>query len=63
MQRISHPEQLAEWKEDILSKRPASVKTLVISSGTCGQASGSGEIVEQVKKELARRDLEDSVVV
>jgi NADH:ubiquinone oxidoreductase subunit F (NADH-binding)/(2Fe-2S) ferredoxin/Pyruvate/2-oxoacid:ferredoxin oxidoreductase delta subunit len=63
MDKIIHPEQLEEWKNEILSDRPPTKKTIVISSGTCGQASGSLQIIDAVKKELEKRDLKKTVDV
>jgi NADH:ubiquinone oxidoreductase subunit F (NADH-binding)/(2Fe-2S) ferredoxin/Pyruvate/2-oxoacid:ferredoxin oxidoreductase delta subunit len=63
MEKIRHPEKLEEWKSSILSKRSDSRKTIVISSGTCGQASGSLQIIEAVKRELEKRALKKTVAV
>jgi NADH:ubiquinone oxidoreductase subunit F (NADH-binding)/(2Fe-2S) ferredoxin len=63
MQRINHPEDLAVWKSKILAGRVPSRKTIVISSGTCGQASGSLQIIDSVKQELKKKGLSDRVEV
>lgn len=63
MERINHPEELASWKSEILADRIPSKKTIVISSGTCGQASGSLQIIEAVNQELAKKGLKNSVDV
>jgi len=63
MERINHPEELASWKSEILSERLPTKKTIVISSGTCGQASGSVQIIEAVKAELKKKGLTDEVQV
>jgi NADH:ubiquinone oxidoreductase subunit F (NADH-binding)/(2Fe-2S) ferredoxin len=63
MERINHPEELASWKSEILSERLPSKKTIVISSGTCGQASGSLQIIDAVDQELKKRGLKDRVGV
>lgn len=63
MDKLDHPEQLLEWKQKILSARPAYEKTIVISSGTCGQASGSLLIVEAVREELKKRKLKEKTGV
>lgn len=63
MERINHPEQLASWKAEILADRLPSKKIIVISSGTCGQASGSVQIIDAVEQELKKKDLQDSVEV
>jgi NADH:ubiquinone oxidoreductase subunit F (NADH-binding)/(2Fe-2S) ferredoxin len=63
MRRINHPEDLAAWKSEILAERVPSKKTIVISSGTCGQASGSLQIIDAVNQELEKKGLSDRVDV
>jgi NADH-quinone oxidoreductase subunit F len=63
MERINHPEQLASWKGEIMEGRLSTKKTIVISSGTCGQASGSLQIIDAVNQELGKRGLQDKVDV
>ena len=63
MERINHPEELASWKNEILAERLPSKKTIVISSGTCGQASGSLEIIDAVNEELKKKGLTETVDV
>ena len=57
MKRLSHPSQLADWRARLLAERPAGRKTVVVSSGTCGQASGSPGIIDAFRRELDRRGL------
>jgi NADH:ubiquinone oxidoreductase subunit F (NADH-binding)/(2Fe-2S) ferredoxin len=61
MQKINSPEQLIEWKRKVLAKRPPYKKVIVVSSGTCGQASGSLPVIEALKHELEKRNLENVV--
>ena len=61
MKRLTHPSQLADWKVRLLDERPAGRKTVVISSGTCGQASGSLGIIDAFRREVERRGLGDAV--
>lgn len=63
MDKIINPEQLSEWKEEILSRRPVYKKTIVISSGTCGQASGSLPVIAALNEELGKRRLKETVGV
>jgi len=63
MDKIINPEQLNEWKEEILSKRPDYEKTIVVSSGTCGQASGSLPVIDALNQELDKRHLKGSIGV
>jgi len=60
-QKINHPEKLLEWKQKIISSRPAYRKTIVVSSGTCGQASGSLPVIEALKAEIKKKGLEENI--
>ncbi len=61
MRLLTHPSQLADWKARLLEKRPVHEKTIVVSNGTCGRASGSLGIIEALGRELDRRGLGDTV--
>jgi NADH-quinone oxidoreductase subunit F len=61
VKQLTHPSQLAVWKARILEERPVPKKTVVVSNGTCGQASGSLGIIEALGRELDRRDLRETV--
>ncbi|MGD2245098.1 MAG: NADH-quinone oxidoreductase subunit NuoF [Candidatus Aminicenantes bacterium] len=63
MERITHPNQLLEWKDTILADRPPFDKTVVVSSGTCGQASGSSAVIEALIQELKRKKLKNKVEI
>jgi len=63
MMKISNPEQLKIWQKELNSKNFAFPKTVVISSGTCGQASGSNQIISAVNQEVKSRKLQDTVEV
>jgi NADH-quinone oxidoreductase subunit F len=58
---LTHPSQLAGWKARLLEERPVFKRTLVVSNGTCGRASGSLGIIEALGRELDRRGLKDTV--
>jgi len=61
MRILTHPSQLTEFRERLLAERPAGEKTVVVSSGTCGRASGSLGIIDALNRELDRRELRDTV--
>ena len=61
MKRINHPDQLNDWKSQIIADTPRYKKTVVITSGTCGQASGSLQIIDAFFKELEARHLQEDV--
>jgi len=58
---LTHPSQLTVWKARILEERPVPKKTVVVSNGTCGRASGSLGIIEALGRELDRRGLRETV--
>jgi NADH-quinone oxidoreductase subunit F len=61
MRKLSHPDHLAEWKKIILEERPSYDKVISVSSGTCGRARGSLQILETLKQEIERRKLSSTV--
>ena len=58
-EKITHPNQLLEWKNNVIANHPSYIKTIMISSGTCGQASGSVPVIEALEKELVKRNLKN----
>ncbi len=60
-EKINNPEALESWRKEILLSRPPYKKVIVVSSGTCGQASGSLSIIEATRLELERRGLKKKV--
>jgi NADH-quinone oxidoreductase subunit F len=61
MKNLTHPSQLAELRARLLAEHPAGQKTVAVSSGTCGRASGSLGIIDAFNRELDRRDLREKV--
>ena len=61
MKNLTHPSQLAELRTRLLAERPAGQKAVVVSSGTCGRASGSLGIIDAFNRELDRQDLREAV--
>src|SRR5512137_2312036 len=61
MKRLTHPSQLADWQSKLKEARPAGRKTIVVSSGTCGQAAGSLGIIDALRREVDRRGLADEI--
>ncbi len=61
MKKLAHPDHLREWKARILEARPAVEKTIVVTSGTCGQASGSLQVIDALRAAIAARGLEKKV--
>ena len=63
MAPLTSPSQVAEWRGRVLAARSASRKTVIISSGTCGQASGSLKVIEAFREEVRARGLEGLVEI
>ena len=61
MRMLTHPNHLTEWKTKILEERPSYQKTIAVTAGTCGQASGSLVVLETLRRELEERGLQDTV--
>jgi NADH-quinone oxidoreductase subunit F len=61
MIKLTHPSGLQNWKARLLSERPHYEKIIAVSSGTCGRASGSLQIIDALQEELEKRDLRESV--
>ncbi len=61
MRKLTRPDDLAAWKKEILASRPAFEKTIVVTSGTCGQASGSLQVLDALRREIGRRGLADRI--
>ncbi len=61
MMKLTDPSQLAAWKARLEEERPARDKTVVVSNGTCGQASGSLAIIEALGREIESRGLQENI--
>jgi len=61
MKPLRSPQELSAWQAEIVASRPPKSKTVVVSSGTCGQASGSLDILQAFREELRSRQLESKI--
>jgi (2Fe-2S) ferredoxin len=63
MNRLSSSDDLARFRQDILSERNMQYNkpTLLVSAGTCGQASGSNDIIRMIKRIMLERGLQDRI--
>jgi NADH:ubiquinone oxidoreductase subunit F (NADH-binding)/(2Fe-2S) ferredoxin len=52
MERLQSPGDLRLLRERLLRDFDPSVRTLVIPAGTCGQASGAGELIREAEKAI-----------
>lgn len=63
MNRIKTFEDLNSLRKSLLEQNGCSNKTITISGGTCGEASGSLTVTKAIRQELERKGLADSVHV
>ena len=61
MNRLKSPTELEEFRKRILSQRDPGKPCIVTSVGTCGLASGAGDVVEAIQQEVKRNGLEKRV--
>jgi NADH-quinone oxidoreductase subunit F len=53
--------QIEELRNEILSKRSPDQREIVVAGGTCGFASGASEIIDALKNELKKQELDRDV--
>ena len=63
MEKLTHPSRIRDWRAAVLAGRRDPKKTVVVSSGTCGRASGSQKVIDAFIEEIERRGLGDVVGV
>lgn len=61
MSRINSPQELEEYRKEILSKRDSSKTCMTLCSGSACNASGSREVAEKVFEELKSQGMESEV--
>ena len=57
MEKINTIAAFNSLQERLLSERPKDIATIVISAGTCGQASGANDLIRATKREILQRSL------
>jgi len=63
MEKLQSMLDLKNVRKEILSERDPDKPCITISSGTCGRARGSQKVVEAIKNEIKRQNLEEKVDV
>ena len=63
MRRIESPEQLASLRGELQKKRQEQPVTVIVSSGTCGQARGSLGVLDAFRRELDKQGLAGKVAL
>jgi NADP-reducing hydrogenase subunit HndC len=54
MTRLAHPGHLEDWRATLRDDSPAYERTIVVTAGTCGRASGALDVLEAFRVEVAR---------
>jgi len=63
MQRISSIEEFISFRKSILNEPEDNIPTLVISAGTCGQASGANDVMRIAKRYILENNLHQKVAI
>ncbi len=61
MERLESINDFKALRDRILADRDPSLPTIIISAGTCGQASGANDLIRVTKRELLAKDLTQRV--
>ena len=61
MERLRSPNEFMQFQERLRYARDPSTPVLVISAGTCGQASGANDLIRVAKRELLKDGLGERV--
>ena len=61
MKRFENQKKLDEFREKIIKSGGSGRSTIVISSGTCGQARGSSKVIKAFEEEIEKLKLQDKV--
>src|SRR5574342_514093 len=61
MQRLKSIDDFKALRERLIADYDPGIPTIVISAGTCGQASGANELIRLTKRELLAEELIDNI--
>ncbi len=61
MSKLKSIDELKELKSKIIAEHDTSIPTIVISAGTCGQASGANDLIRITKRELIANGLTNKI--
>lgn len=61
--RLTTHESLATLREQLVARRNAYPRQIIVSSGSCGQERGSLAVVSALREELSRQGLADEVML
>ncbi|MCX6561455.1 MAG: 4Fe-4S binding protein [Candidatus Aminicenantes bacterium] len=57
MMRLAHPGHLEDWRARLREEASSPARTIVVTAGTCGRASGAMELAEAVRAAIESRGL------
>ncbi len=63
MERLGSVKEFRAYRESLLAGVDPSAPVIVISAGTCGQASGANDLIRVAKRELLARGLAEQVLL
>ena len=63
MHKLTSLESLAQFRSRLKAQREAYSHTVIVSSGTCGEACGSLDVIRAFREELSEQGLERSVLL
>ncbi len=61
MNRLNSIENFESLQNRLIADRDPSIPTIVISAGTCGQASGANDLIRIAKREILSKELTEKV--
>ena len=61
MHRILSVEEFIDFRRNVVNMPQPKIPTLIVSAGTCGQASGANDIIRIVKRTILEKELEEKV--
>ena len=61
MQKLTSIKAFEDFREQLIGSRRPGIPTIVISAGTCGQASGANDLIRVAKKEILYRGLSERI--
>jgi NADH-quinone oxidoreductase subunit F len=63
METLRSIDDLTALRERLLADRDPSMPTIVITAGTCGQASGANDLLRVTKRDLLAKELTDKIAL
>jgi len=61
MRRLNSIDEFYQLQQILMADRDPTMPTIVISAGTCGQASGANDLIRIAKRELLNKGLTDKI--